>query len=297
MIARPARLTRDRLVVVGFLAPSLVLLALFVVGPVIWAFLVSFTNQRLTGIEAVDPRFVGVGNYTRLLADDDFWQALGRSAIFVVASGLVGQFVLGLVAALSLARSDVRGKGAFSALILLPLVVPESVAALAWASMLAPGEFGTLNRLLQVGGFEPIGWLQTQPLLSIVVVNTWRGIAFAMILFTAAIEAIPREVVEAARVDGANSRQMLTRITLPLMKHAIVLYMLLTTITTFAVFGLVYFLTRGGPGEATTLMSVFIYETAFRFFEIGLGSAASVIMLGVVLAIGLVYVRLLRAQI
>jgi len=297
MIARPARLTRDRLVVIGFLAPSLVLLALFVVGPVIWAIVVSFTNQRLTGIEAVAPRVVGVGNYTRLLADDDFWQALGRSAVFVVASGLVGQFVLGLVAALSLARSDVRGKGAFSAFILLPLVVPESVAALAWASMLAPGEFGTLNRLLQVGGFEPIGWLQAQPLLSIIVVNTWRGIAFAMILFTAAIESIPRDVVEAARVDGASSRQMLTRITLPLMKHAIVLYMLLTTITTFAVFGLVYFLTRGGPGEATTLMSVFIYETAFRFFEIGLGSAASVIMLGVVLAIGLVYVRLLRAQI
>jgi len=297
MIARPARLTRDRLVVIGFLAPSLVLLALFVVGPVIWAIVVSFTNQRLTGIEAVAPRVVGVGNYTRLLADDDFWQALGRSAVFVVASGLVGQFVLGLVAALSLARSDVRGKGAFSAFILLPLVVPESVAALAWASMLAPGEFGTLNRLLQVGGFEPIGWLQAQPLPSIIVVNTWRGIAFAMILFTAAIESIPRDVVEAARVDGASSRQMLTRITLPLMKHAIVLYMLLTTITTFAVFGLVYFLTRGGPGEATTLMSVFIYETAFRFFEIGLGSAASVIMLGVVLAIGLVYVRLLRAQI
>jgi multiple sugar transport system permease protein len=297
MIARPARLARDRLVVIGFLAPSLVLLALFVVGPVIWAVFVSFTNQRLTGIEAVAPRFVGTGNYTRLLADDDFWQALGRSAVFVVASGLVGQFVLGLVAALALARSDVRGKGMFSALILLALVVPESVAALAWASMLAPGDFGTLNRLLQLGGFEPIGWLQAQPLLSIIIVNTWRGIAFAMILFTAAIEGIPREVVEAARVDGANSRQMLTRITLPLMKHAIVLYMLLTTITTFAVFGLVYFLTRGGPGEATTLMSVFIYETAFRFFEIGLGSAASVIMLGVVLAVGLVYVRLLRAQI
>lgn len=297
MIARPARLAGDRLVLIGFLAPSLVLLALFVVGPVIWAILVSLTNLRLTGIEAVDPRLVGVGNYARLLTDDDFWQALGRSAAFVVASALVGQFVLGLVAALSLARSDVRGKGAFSALILLPLVVPESVAALAWASMLAPGEFGTLNRVLQVGGFEPIGWLQAQPLLSIIVVNTWRGIAFAMILFTAAIESIPREVIEAARVDGASSRQMLTRITLPLIKHAIVLYMLLTTITTFAVFGLVYFLTRGGPGEATTLMSVFIYETAFRFFEIGLGSAASVIMLGVVLAIGLLYVRLLRAQI
>ena len=87
------------------------------------------------------------------------------------------------------------------------------------------------------------------------------------------------------------------RITLPLIKHAIVLYMLLTTIGTVTVFGLVYFLTRGGPGGQTTLLSIFIYERAFQFFEIGLGSAASVILLGAVLAIGLVYVRLLRAQI
>jgi multiple sugar transport system permease protein len=297
VIARPARRRGDRVVVVGFLAPVLVLLVLFVVGPVIWAFVISLTNQRLTGIEALQPKFVGPSNYTRLLGNDEFWDALRRSAVFVLASGIIGQFVLGLAAALGFARSDVRGKGFLSALILLPLVVPESVAALAWASMLAPGEFGTLNRLLQLGGLEPIGWLQTNPMLSIIVVNTWRGIAFAMILFTAALEGIPREVVEAARVDGANSRQLLTRITLPLMKHAIVLYMLLTTITTFSVFGLIYFLTRGGPGGETTLMSVFIYQTAFRFFEIGLGSAASVIMLGVVLAIGLIYVRLLRAQI
>jgi ABC-type sugar transport systems, permease components len=179
----------------------------------------------------------------------------------------------------------------------LPLVVPESVAALAWASMLAPGDLGTINRLVELGGFAPIGWLQANPMLSIIIVNTWRGIAFAMILFTAALTAIPGDIYEAAHVDGANAWQLLTRITLPLMKHAIVLYMLLTTISTFAVFGLVYFLTRGGPGGQTTVMSVFIYEQAFRFFTIGLGSAASVIMLGVVLAIGLIYVRLLRAQI
>lgn len=297
MITRPARLARDRLIVIAFLAPSLLLLMLFVVGPVLWAVVVSLTNQRLTGLEAVSPRFVGVGNYARLVQDGDFWAALGRSVLFVVASGIIGQFVLGLIAALALARTDLRGKGVFGALILLPLVVPEAVAALAWASMLAPGEFGTLNRLIGLGGIEPIGWLQQHPMLSIIVVNTWRGIAFAMILFSAAIAGIPREVVEAARVDGASPRQILARITLPLMKPTIVLYMLLTTITTFAVFGLVYFLTRGGPGGETTLMSVFIYESSFRFFEIGLGSAASVIMLGVVLAIGLAYVRQLKAQI
>jgi len=296
MIARPVRRS-DRLVVIGFLAPSLILLSVFVVGPVIGAFVFSLTNVSLTGPTALNPQFVGLGNYTRLLGQASFWEALQRSGIFVFASAIVGQFVLGLAAALLLARTGVRGKGVFTTAILLPLVVPESVAALAWASMLAPGDLGTLNRLVELAGFEPIGWLQANPMLSIIIVNTWRGIAFAMILFTAALTAIPGDIYEAAHVDGANAWQLLTRITLPLMKHAIVLYMLLTTISTFAVFGLVYFLTRGGPGGQTTVMSVFIYEQAFRFFAIGLGSAASVIMLGVVLAIGLMYVRLLRAQI
>lgn len=296
MIARPVRRS-DRLVVIGFLAPSLILLSVFVVGPVIGAFVFSLTNVSLTGPTALNPQFVGLGNYTRLLGQASFWEALQRSGTFVFASAIVGQFVLGLAAALLLARTGVRGKGVFTTAILLPLVVPESVAALAWASMLAPGDLGTINRLVELGGFAPIGWLQANPMLSIIIVNTWRGIAFAMILFTAALTAIPGDIYEAAHVDGANAWHLLTRITLPLMKHAIVLYMLLTTISTFAVFGLVYFLTRGGPGGQTTVMSVFIYEQAFRFFTIGLGSAASVIMLGVVLAIGLIYVRLLRAQI
>lgn len=296
MIARPVRRS-DRLLVIGFLAPSLILLSVFVVGPVIGAFVFSLTNVSLTGPTALNPQFVGLGNYTRLLGQASFWEALQRSGTFVFASAIVGQFVLGLVAALLLARTGVRGKGVFTTAILLPLVVPESVAALAWASMLAPGDLGTINRLVELGGFAPIGWLQANPMLSIIIVNTWRGIAFAMILFTAALTAIPGDIYEAAHVDGANAWQLLTRITLPLMKHAIVLYMLLTTISTFAVFGLVYFLTRGGPGGQTTVMSVFIYEQAFRFFTIGLGSAASVIMLGVVLAIGLIYVRFLRAQI
>jgi multiple sugar transport system permease protein len=154
-----------------------------------------------------------------------------------------------------------------------------------------------VNRVVGVAGISPIAWLQDNAMLSIIIVNIWRGIAFAMILFAAALEGVPAEVTEAAVVDGANPWQLLRRITLPLIRHAIVLYMLLTTIGTVTVFGLIYFLTRGGPGGDTTTLSIFIYERAFRFFEIGLGSAASVIMLGFVLAIGLIYVRLLRAQI
>lgn len=286
-----------RLLIAGFLAPSLLLFAIFVVAPVFWAIELSLTNQTLIGPEALAPRFIGLANYGRLLADDDFYVSFLRSGAFVFFSAIVGQFVLGLLAALLLARPLLRGKGLFGAATLLPLVVPETVASLAWASVLAPAEFGTLNRMIGWAGFAPIGWLQAYPMQSIIAINIWRGIAFAMILFQAALEGIPREVTEAARVDGASAWQELRLITLPLIRGAIVLYMLLTTITTFGVFGLIYFLTRGGPGGATTVTSIYIYQRAFNFFEIGLGSAASVVMLAVVLVIGLVYVRLLRAEI
>jgi multiple sugar transport system permease protein len=287
----------NRLLTVAFLAPALVLLAIFVVAPVLWALGLSLTNVALVGPNAADPKFVGLANFQRLLADRDFAAAFGRSIVFVFFSAIVGQFVLGLFSALVLARPGLRGKGVFGAAILLPLVVPETVAALAWASMLETGQLGTLNRIVGLVGVEPLNWLQQFPMQSIIVINIWRGIAFAMVLFAAAIEGIPREIQEAARVDGASGRQELWHITLPIIRYAILLYMLLTTISTFAVFGLIYFLTRGGPGGATTLLPIFIYDKGFKFFELGLGSAASVIMLGVVLGIGMFYVRALRAQI
>lgn len=290
--------SRDhRLLIVGLLAPCLLLLGVFVVAPVFWAIGLSLTNETLTGPDALAPRFVGVGNYQDLLADPEFYASFLRSGAFVFFSAIVGQFALGLLAALLLARPELRGKGLFGAAILLPLVVPETVASLAWASILAPAQFGTLNRIIDWAGFSPIAWLQAYPMPAVIVINIWRGIAFAMILFQAALEGIPRELIEAAQVDGASAWQQLRLITLPLIRGAIVLYMLLTTITTFGVFGLIYFLTRGGPGTSTTVTSIYIYQQAFNFFEIGLGSAASVVMLGVVLAIGFVYVRLLRAEI
>jgi multiple sugar transport system permease protein len=297
MIARRPRSRGEGLLVAAFLAPSLLLVLVFVVAPVAWAVVLSFTNWKLTGPGAQHPELIGLGNYTRLAASAAFKDAFVRTVVFVFLSAIVGQFVLGLASALMLHRRDVRLKAVWSGAILLPLVVPETVAAFAWASMLESSGDGTLNRVVGMAGVEPIAWLQDNAMLAIIVVNIWRGIAFAMILFAAALEGVPQEVTEAAVVDGASPRQLLSRITLPLIKHAIVLYMLLTTIGTVTVFGLIYFLTRGGPGGATTVLSVYIYERAFKFFELGLGSAASVIMLGVVLGVGLIYVRLLRAQI
>lgn len=288
---------RDRPLLLLALSPSLLLLGLFVLLPGVWAIWVSLTNQALAGPNALNPRFVGLANYQRLLGDADFFKSLRVSVEFVFYSAIVGQLALGFLSALLLAKSTAWGKGLISAAILLPLAVPETVASLAWASLLAPEQLGTLNRVAGLLGLPAINWLQQFPLASIVVINVWRGIAFAMIIFLAAIESVPREVFEAAAVDGAGPAQQLWHITLPLVKYTILLFLLLTTITTFSIFGLVYVLTRGGPAGQTELVTIYIYNRAFQYFELGLGSAAAVLLLGIVLALGLVYVRLLRVRV
>jgi multiple sugar transport system permease protein len=286
----------ERLILLLFLAPSLALLAIFTFLPALWAIAISLTNMALVGPEAIHPRMVGAANYAKLLSDHDFYRSLAISFQFVFFSAIVGQFVLGLLSALLLNRPGLRGASLLSAAILLPLAVPETVASMSWASMLAPGEFGTVNRILIALGGNAVNWLQIYPMQSIVLINIWRGIAFAMITFLAALQSVPTEVLEAAEVDGASPWQRLIYITLPLIRYVILLFMLLTTITTMAIFGFIYFLTRGGPAGATTLISIYIYERSFRFFELGYGSSVAVVVLVITLAIGLIYVRSLRVK-
>jgi multiple sugar transport system permease protein len=148
-----------------------------------------------------------------------------------------------------------------------------------------------------VFGQEPTAWLQTAPMLAIILVNIWRGVAFAMIMFQAALEDVPVELIEAARMDGARAVQIFRHVTLPLIRGPVFLYLLLTTISTVGVFGLVYFLTRGGPGGQTRLAAIYIYERALQFSQIGIGSAASIILLVIVLVLGAVYIRLAKVEV
>jgi len=283
--------------VVGLLGPSMILIALFVIVPVGYASYISLTNKTLVGFGAQTPKFVGLENYRQLLTSSDFLHSLSLTGQFVFFSDIVGQFLLGMLAAVLLTKSAVRAKGLFGAAILLPMVVPEVVASLAWASMLAPGQLGTVNRALEVFGIAPVAWLQESPMLALIVVNTWRGIAFAMIMFQAAIEGISDDLIESARIDGAGAPQIFRYITFPLIRGPVFLFLLLTTITTASVFGLIYFLTRGGPGDQTTVTAIYIYNHSFAFFQLGLGSAASMIVLVLVLILGLTYVRFSKVEV
>ena len=278
------------------LLPCLLLIGALVIYPALYSIYLSLTNASLVGVAATHPRFVGTRNYVRLFADGGFWHSLVVTFWFVLGSAVIGQFVLGLVSAVLL-RRPLRFKHLINSVILLPNAVPEVVAGFIWISMLAGGEQATLNRLLGGLGIPPVRWLQDFPLLMIIVVNTWRGIASAMILMTAGLRAVPDELREAARIDGASPRQIFRFITLPLITPTIFLYMLVSTVTTISIFGFTYALTRGGPGNATEIIGIYIYNQSFTAFQLGYGSAVAAVTLVISMGIGLLYVRILKVEV
>ncbi len=278
-----------------FLTPALLMIFVFTVIPSAWAIYVSFTDLALAGPKALDYTFVGLKNYIKLFSDRNFHHSLSLTIQYTIYTN-IGQFTLGLIAALILNRRKLWGQGALLAVIVLPMVIPGIMQALIWSSMLGAKEFGTLNRMVGVFGIEPIIWTRTYPMLSIVLVNFWNNAGFAMILFLAGLESIPKELLESATIDGANGWQMLTRIKLPLIRYVVLLWLLLNTIGLFGMFDLVFGLTRGGPGNATELVGIYIYNQGFQFFELGYGSAAAMVMLVISLIFAFIYLRLMRVE-
>jgi multiple sugar transport system permease protein len=278
-----------------FLVPSLLMILVFTFGPALWAVYVSFTNLSLAGPNALNYKFIGLTNFIRLFQDEEFYHSLTLTLLYTLYTN-VGQFVVGMSAALLLSRRTFRGRTFLLAVIILPLVIPGLVQATIWSSMLANGDFGTLNRIIQLAGLQPVSWTQTFPLISVVLVNLWNNSGFAMILFLAGLESISQDVLESAQIDGANGWQMLAFIKLPLIRFMILLWLLINTIGCLGVFDLVYALTRGGPSNATEILGIYIYNQGFRYFELGYGSAATLVLLFVSLALAYTYIRAMRVD-
>ena len=275
-----------------FLLPALLILFVFTLLPALWATYISFTDLALTGPKALNYGFIGLRNYVELFADRDFHHSLWLSIQYTVFTNL-GQFVLGLSAALILSRRKLRGQNVLLAVIVLPMVIPGITQALIWSSMFGAEQYGTLNRIVGWFGIDPVLWLRVAPMFSIVLVNFWNNAGFAMILFLAGLENIPNEIIESAKMDGANGWQMLTRIKLPLIRYVVMLWLLLNTIGCLGMFDLVFGLTRGGPGNATEILGIYVYNQGFQFFELGYGSAAAMIMLLISLVFAFIYLRLM----
>jgi len=211
----------------------------------------------------------------------------------VVGSGIVGQAGLGMLMALTLHSERGWLRAATSSSAVAAWILPEVVVAYCWAAYL-DGDAGLLNQALGIFGVGPVAWLDQHALVSIVVFNAWRGAAFSMLLFSAAMASIPPSYLETADVLGASGYRKFVDVILPMIKGTVLTDLILISLWTFNVFT-PYLLTRGGPSFSTELLPIYIYRTAFLgTFKLGLGSAAATVMLLINLTLGLVYLMAAR---
>lgn len=239
----------------------------------------------------------GVGNFTRLFSDNFFFTAMAHTFVFAAAA-LTCEFLLGLGLALLL-NNQIRGRGFFRATLLVPMMLPPVVAGIVWRLLLNPN-FGAINGTLkQIGiDIEPLTWTASPKLamLSVIAVDVWQWTPFVFLVLLAGLQAIPQEPYEAALIDGSTRWQTFRHVTLPLLKPAILIVLLLRTMDLLRVFDQIFILTEGGPGFATETISLYIYRTAFRFFDFGYAAAMSFVLLALTNVISVVYIRFLKHE-
>jgi multiple sugar transport system permease protein len=283
-----------------FISPATLFILAFLIYPFISIVLLSFTNQGIGPMYGPNTRFVGLQNYAELL-NFSRWMNRGQlgwslwiTAQFVVGSALIGQAALGLSIALLFQRRKGFLRELVFTLAITAWIMPDVVVAFAWFAFLDPFR-GTLNNILGGLGLGRPDWVLDNPLLSIVIFNTWRGTAFSMLLFSSALASIPPSFMEAAEVSGAGAWRKFRDITLPLLRGHIATDLILVTLWTFNTFT-PYLITGGGPASKTLLVSIYTYKTALQFNEFGKGSAVSVIVMLINLILALVYLFSIRTR-
>lgn len=269
------------------LLPALVMLLFVTAYPIAGTLYFSLHKYNLITGEF---RFTGLQEYAELLQDPVFQVSVWNTLVFSVSATLAQTF-LGLTVAV-LVNQEIRGRRWIIPLLVLPNMFSVVIVSSMWKLML-DYDTGLVNYLLAALGLQPQAWLTSMQLAlpSIVVIDTWQWTPICFLIFYAGLQSIPRELYEAALVDGASPLRTFWSITLPMLKPYIALVLLLRSIDTFRLFDKVYLLTGGGPAHATETISLYIFKAGLVFWDIGKASAASFIMLALVLIVSAVYVR------
>ncbi|NGO73051.1 ABC transporter permease subunit [Streptomyces boncukensis] len=275
------------------LAPATVVLLLFLAGPIGYCVYIAFTDLQLTGQESAS--FVGFDNFTRAFGDENFRNAVVLTLVFTLVSSIVGQNTLGLALAALMKRASRTARTVTGALVITAWVLPEIVAGFLLYTFFSRD--GQLNAILAWLQLPEQNWLFTLPILAVSFANVWRGTAFSMLVYSAALDDIPREVTESAQVDGASGFQRLWYITLPMIRRSIGTNLMLNTLQTLSVFGLIWAMTKGGPAHRSETLPVFMYDQAFNKSLIGYGTAVALLLLLVGALFSVVYLRLLREEV
>ena len=271
------------------MVPSFLILGTFVIYPIIQSFIYSFQNVTIGGAT----QWIGLGNYVTLVNDPMFWNALGITLEFSVASVVI-LVVVGFILALLL-----QGEGLVTrtvrSIFFFPTIVSLVTIGLVWKFLLDPN-IGFVGGIFDLFGLPPLSWLQstTLALPTVIFVNIWKNLGFAMILLLAGLKGVPQERYEAARLDGARSLQLVRFITIPGMRPTLLFTTLILTIQSLQVFDLVYVMTDGGPIFKTDTLVNLLYRDAFQNYETGYASAISFVLFVIIVVISALQLRFFR---
>lgn len=286
---RRKRTLGDGAVAALFVAPAMIGFAVFLLWPTLRGIWLSFTRFNLL----TPPEWVGLANYQRMLNDPIFWDSLKVTVEYVFINIGV-QTVAALAIAVLLQR--LTQSSLLRAVVLTPYLMSNVVAGIVWLWMLDT-QLGIGNEIIAALGVDRIPFLadETWAIPTIAMINVWRHVGYTALLLFAGLQAIPNDMYEAARVDGASEWRMFTRITMPLLRPVLAVVLIMTVIGSFQVFDTVAVTTAGGPANATNVLQFYIYGSAFGRFQFGYASAMSVALLVVLSAITIVQYRITRA--
>lgn len=287
MAGSSSRTIRQNLIAYSFIAPNLLGFAAFTLVPMVFALFLSV--MKWDGAGAIT--FAGMKNFARLLTDDTF-QISALNTLYYVAGTVPTTLVCSLGLAILL-NKEIKGRNLFRAIFFFPYVASLVAVAVVWNMMFHPS-MGPVNNLLTALGVEnPPRWSAsvTWAMPTVILASIWKNMGYYMIIYLAALQGIPRDLYEAARIDGANGRQCFKSITLPLLTPATFFVTMMLTINSFKVFDLIYVMTGGGPGRATNVLVYAIYNAAFIEFDYGYSSAMALVLFILVLAITIVQFR------
>ncbi|EPS1625959.1 carbohydrate ABC transporter permease [Listeria monocytogenes] len=278
-----------------FISPALFLLLLFSLLPILLAFVISFTDIDLVGLADYSKiNFVGVDNYVNIMQDPVFLKSIFNTLFYVII-GVPLVIVCSLGIALMINFSQAKIFRFFRLIFYTPSITNVVAVAVVWSYLYNP-RFGLLNYLLSFLDLGPVPWLQDPTIakLSLIILAVWRAIGVNMIIFLAALQGIPREYYEAASLDGANSRQQLFKITVPMLRFAIFFVTVTTMIGWLQFFEEPFVMTEGGPLDSTNSVALFIYQNGFQLSKFGYAAAGSFILFIAIIIITIIQFRIQR---
>lgn len=276
-----------------FLSPTLVIFTAFILFPVFFSFYLSFHSWNMF---SGDTTFVGLENYSRMIQDAEFWQVLGNTAVYTFGTIPINMALSLWVA--YLLNKKLKGKKFLRTAFFAPVIISPVAAAVIWRWMYDPN-FGLVNYLISFLGIGSINWLNepTAAMFALIIMGVWKTFGINMILFSAGLQGIPDNYYEAAELDGAGKWAKFYHITIPMLAPTTFFIMIMSMISSFQVFDIVYVLTSGGPMGSTKVLVFYVYEYAFKFFEMGYASAISYFLFAVLFILTMLQVKYMKSKV